>query len=117
MPDASLSAPGPKPSAPTTSIVVLAFTSSAVSPPRRRTSARASRLPSELSFPVKTTSWPASGFTVLLVSVAPAGLSERRPGASGEGEGKPPPLRLRRWEYGTQHEGEYCECQSRFHAA
>src|SRR5581483_4189291 len=49
------------PSAPTTSIVVRAFTSSAVVPPSCATSARASLRPSELSFPVKTTSWPASG--------------------------------------------------------
>ena len=52
---------GPNPSAPTTSIVVFALTSSAVAPPRRATSARASLRPSELSFPVKTTSCPASG--------------------------------------------------------
>ena len=66
---------GPKPSDPTTSIVVFALTSSAVSPPRRATSARASLRPSRLSFPVKTTSCPASGWEA---------------GRSGEGEGKRP---------------------------
>ena len=67
MPDAASSGSssalgaGPNPSAPMTSIVVFALTSSAVAPPRRATSARASLRPSELSFPVKTTSCPASG--------------------------------------------------------
>src|SRR5919201_2231924 len=88
---------GPKPSAPTTSIVVFARTSSAVAPPRRSTSARASRRPSELSFPVKTTSCPASGW---------------RPGRSGEGDSKD--VRSDCVAGGIRHqdEAEYACCQS-----
>src|SRR6476659_3281302 len=55
-------APAANPSAPTTSIVVRAFTSSPAAPPRLMTSACAARRPSELSFPVKTTTCPASGW-------------------------------------------------------
>ena len=72
---------GPNPSAPITSIVVFALTSSAVVPPSRATNARASLRPSELSFPVKTTRCPASDC-----------------GRSGEGAGNQPP---RRWAEGT----------------
>src|SRR5215831_8536502 len=53
----------PNPSAPTTSIVVFALTSSFVVPPRRATSAFASFRPSELSLPVKTTTCPCNGLT------------------------------------------------------
>ena len=86
MPDAASSGSasalgvGPNPSAPMTTIVVFTLTSSAVAPPRRPTSSRASFRPSELSFPVKTTSCPASGKRL----------------DSGEDEGNGP-LRLHGW--------------------
>src|SRR5215813_9864603 len=77
----------PNPSAPTTSIVVFALTSSLVVPPRRATSAFASFRPSELSLPVKTTTCPCRGLAVC--STSPAGGCD-----DGSGAGTRPPLVL-----------------------
>src|SRR5215471_4941671 len=84
--DGSFAAPNP--SAPTTSIVVFALTSSLVVPPRRDTSAFASFRPSELSLPVKTTTCPSSGLTAVSTSLS-AGW-----GNDCSGAGTRPPLVL-----------------------